>query len=53
MCHKISCSVCQKATWQGCGQHIQSALQGVPEAERCPGWRTGQHQDAQSGGADK
>ena len=23
------------------GQHIESALSGVAETDRCPGWRTG------------
>ena len=41
MCFKVSCSACGKATWAGCGAHITSALAGVPEAERCPGWKTG------------
>ena len=41
MCKKIECNVCGKATWAGCGQHIDTALQGVAEADRCPGWRSG------------
>ena len=28
-------SECNKPTWAGCGQHIETALAGVPEAERC------------------
>ena len=41
MCRKVNCATCGKATWAGCGQHIESALNGVPEADRCPGWKTG------------
>jgi len=35
MCKKTTCAVCQKATWAGCGQHIEEALAGVPTSERC------------------
>ena len=23
--------------WTGCGQHVEEALAGVPQADRCPG----------------
>ncbi|PZR05590.1 MAG: hypothetical protein DI536_32040 [Archangium gephyra] len=35
MCYRTTCPKCQKATWGGCGRHIESALAGVPQAERC------------------
>ena len=35
MCARITCQTCGKATWTGCGQHIEEALRGVPEADRC------------------
>lgn len=41
MCRKVSCNGCGKATWQGCGLHIDSALQGVADSDRCAGWETG------------
>ena len=41
MCRKVVCKTCNKATWAGCGMHIDSALAGVAEGERCTGWRTG------------
>lgn len=41
MCQKVQCPKCHKATWKGCGQHIESALAGVPMYDRCPGWPTG------------
>lgn len=37
MCHAITCPSCGKATWEGCGQHIELALAGVPQADRCQG----------------
>ena len=41
MCFKVQCPTCHKATWQGCGKHIESALHGVPMYDRCQGWPTG------------
>ncbi len=35
MCQRITCAHCGRPTWTGCGQHIETALAGVPEAERC------------------
>ena len=35
MCHRTTCGTCGKATWQGCGYHIDSALEGVPIEQRC------------------
>ncbi|MBB4071685.1 hypothetical protein F5897_000997 [Canibacter oris] len=35
MCQKVMCAACQKPTWQGCGQHIEEALAGVAEQDRC------------------
>jgi len=26
MCSAVRCSTCGKATWEGCGQHIEEAL---------------------------
>lgn len=37
MCQRITCSTCGKATWAGCGQHIDQALAGVPASQRCQG----------------
>lgn len=37
MCQKVTCSICGKPTWVGCGDHVEEALAGVPVAERCPG----------------
>jgi hypothetical protein len=35
MCHKATCKKCSKATWKGCGKHIEQALAGVPKNQRC------------------
>jgi hypothetical protein len=35
MCSKVDCDICKKATWVGCGEHIEEALEGVAEADRC------------------
>ena len=35
MCSKITCNKCGKATWTGCGQHVEQALAGVKPADRC------------------
>lgn len=37
MCQRTTCRTCGKATWAGCGNHIESALAGVPQAQRCQG----------------
>ncbi len=35
MCVRVTCDRCSKPTWSGCGEHIETALEGVPAAERC------------------
>ena len=35
MCRRVSCPTCGKATYEGCGEHIEEALAGVPRSERC------------------
>lgn len=37
MCDKVICRVCSKATWSGCGEHIEEALVGVALSDRCAG----------------
>lgn len=41
MCRQVSCKICSKPTWQGCGLHIEQALKNVPIEERCNGWAIG------------
>jgi len=35
MCMRITCDSCGKPTWAGCGNHIEDALHGVAEQDRC------------------
>ncbi|WP_169746723.1 hypothetical protein [Demequina silvatica] len=35
MCSRITCRQCGKPTWTGCGQHVDQALAGVPQDQRC------------------
>lgn len=35
MCRPVTCKSCGKTTWAGCGQHIEEALSGVPQSQRC------------------
>lgn len=35
MCVRITCAVCEKPTWKGCGEHIEEALAGVALENRC------------------
>jgi hypothetical protein len=35
MCQRVTCPKCGKATWMGCGLHIDQALAGVPPDQRC------------------
>ena len=37
MCRAISCKICGKTTWAGCGQHVNQVMKDVPRADRCPG----------------
>jgi hypothetical protein len=35
MCSPVRCDKCGKATWAGCGQHIEEALSSFSEDQRC------------------
>ena len=35
MCSKTTCRRCKKATWKGCGKHVEQALASVPKDQRC------------------
>lgn len=35
MCQRVTCEVCKKFTWSGCGQHIEEALNGLSEDQIC------------------
>ncbi|MEW2620467.1 hypothetical protein [Streptomyces sp. NPDC048106] len=35
MCRRIACRTCGKATYEGCGNHVDQVLAGVPQSQRC------------------
>jgi len=35
MCQRATCRTCGKATYSGCGQHVEQVLAGVPKNQRC------------------
>lgn len=35
MCQRATCKNCGKATYRGCGMHVEQVLAGVPKAQRC------------------
>ena len=35
MCQRVTCKSCGKATYRGCGMHVEQVLSGVPHAQRC------------------
>lgn len=35
MCRAVKCSSCGKASWAGCGAHVEQVLAGVPARDRC------------------
>jgi hypothetical protein len=35
MCQRATCRTCGKATFRGCGQHVEQVLAGVPKSQRC------------------
>ncbi len=35
MCRRVTCSRCGKATYAGCGQHVEEVLADVPAGQRC------------------
>ena len=37
MCRPVTCRKRGKASWAGCGLHVNQVLAGVPKADRCAG----------------
>jgi hypothetical protein len=35
MCQRVTCRTCDKATYRGCGMHVEQVLAGVPRSQRC------------------
>jgi len=47
MCRAVTCRVCGKTTWAGCGEHVQSVKQSVPAGQ----WCNGKHSPAETSAA--
>ncbi|MCX2715177.1 hypothetical protein OOK62_24300 [Mycolicibacterium sp. J2] len=37
MCRAVTCRVCGKTTWAGCGMHVDAVRRGVPAGQWCAG----------------
>ena len=37
MCSPVTCRVCGKTTWSGCGQHVAQVMAMVPADQWCDG----------------
>ncbi|EPH03335.1 hypothetical protein HMPREF1531_01394 [Propionibacterium sp. oral taxon 192 str. F0372] len=37
MCKPVTCEVCGKTTWDGCGRHIEEVKATVPVDQWCDG----------------
>jgi hypothetical protein len=35
MCRRINCTTCGRATFAGCGAHVEQVLADVPATDRC------------------
>lgn len=49
MCRRVTCKICGKATWAGCGQHVNQVMAGVPRDGRCTGHTEAELAAASSG----
>nr|WP_084395299.1 hypothetical protein [Mycolicibacterium canariasense] len=41
MCRAVTCRVCGKTTWAGCGMHVDAVRRGVPAGQWCAGHSAG------------
>jgi len=46
MCRAVTCRVCNKTTWSGCGQHVSMVKATVPASNWCNGKHTQSEIDA-------
>nr|GMC64272.1 Urease accessory protein like [Ipomoea batatas]GMD99516.1 Urease accessory protein like [Ipomoea batatas]GME03306.1 Urease accessory protein like [Ipomoea batatas] len=54
MCYEVQCSTCGKTSWGGCGRHVPSVYQRIPDGQHCqckgwPGVKTGAAGENNSG----
>lgn len=47
MCSAVTCKVCRKTTWAGCGSHVDTVRRSVPANN----WCNGKHTQAERDGA--
>lgn len=45
MCSPVTCKVCKKTTWAGCGSHIDAVKRSVPASNWCDGKHTTAEKD--------
>ena len=45
MCSAVTCKVCNKTTWAGCGSHIDAVKRSVPAGKWCNGKHTQAERD--------
>jgi hypothetical protein len=51
MCKPVTCQVCGKTTWAGCGQHVDRVKAVVPADQWCDGAHTPRETAARPGAA--
>jgi hypothetical protein len=49
MCRRVNCKICGKATWAGCGLHVDQVMAGIPRGDRCKGHTEDERAAASSG----
>ena len=49
MCSPVTCRVCGKTTWAGCGQHIAQVKAAVPKDQWCDGQHSPEQLSAAAG----
>lgn len=49
MCRPVTCNVCGKTTWAGCGMHVDQVMASVPKGDRCKGNHTAEEIRAAKG----
>ena len=37
MCRQTTCRKCGKASWSGCGEHVNQVMKGIAKAQLCQG----------------
>lgn len=46
MCRPVTCKICSKTTWAGCGEHVDQVKASVPADQWCPGHESSGDADA-------